>query len=290
MAVNYEKYLQLLAQSFKKVYSEMAKKQSDNHVMKASKACNVGDYGAGIAVLYEDRKEKLTGQFFLGLTDNKKAARLAAALYVSTDLPTMSDLDDTAATILNKFLCAVVDQTATEWDSLGLSTEFGPPLTLKAKKIKKAPPTQRETYIVTLSISGESVAVHVIFEEFGETLLKGKKILVVDDSRMIRMVLAKALKNQGCEVVEAVDGRDAVEKFQAEQPELTITDMVMPNMDGLEAIEKIKKMAPQAKVLVLTSTASKSEVIAAAQLGINGYVKKPVKPEKLIAAALDCFR
>ncbi len=133
------------------------------------------------------------------------------------------------------------------------------------------------------------MAVHVIVEEFVDTLLKGKKILVVEDSPVVRMVLAKALRNQGCEVVEAVDGRDAVEKFHAEQPELTITDMVMPNMDGLEAIAIIRKISPQAKVLVLTSAVGKNEVLAAAQLGIRGYVKKPVKPEKLIDAAVSCF-
>ncbi len=289
MAVNYEKFLQLLSQSFKKVYAEMVKKQGNSHVVKASKPGSVGDFGAGIAVLYEDRKEKLAGQFFVGLTDNGKAVRLAAALDASAGLPAGSDLDAAAANILNKFLCAVVDQTATEWDTLGLSTEFGPPLTLKAKKIKKIPPTQRETYIVSLSISGESVALHVIFEEFVDTLLKGKKVLVVDDSRVVRMVLAQVLKGQGCEVIEAVDGLDAVAKFHAEQPALTITDMVMPNMDGLEAIAIIRKMSPQAKVLVLTAAVGKNEVLAAAQLGIRGYVKKPVKPEKLIEAAVGCF-
>ncbi len=289
MAVNYEKYLQLLAHSFKKVYAETAKKHGKSNVVKAGKPSRVGDYGAGIAVLYEDRQEKLAGQFFLGFTDTKKATRLAAAIEGRTHLSAAAGLDDISSKILNKFLCTVVDQTVTEWDALGLSTEFGPPLTLKAKKIKKTPPTQSETYIVTLSISGESVAMHVIYEEFVESRLKGKKILVVDDSRVVRMVLAKALKGAGCEVVEAVDGRDAVEKFRAEQPELTITDMVMPNMDGLEAIDRIRKMSPQAKVLVLTSAVAKKEVMAAAQLGIRGYVKKPVKPERLIDAAVGCF-
>jgi two-component system, chemotaxis family, chemotaxis protein CheY len=289
MAVNYEKYIQLLADSIKRVYGEMAKKQTDSYVVKASKSADAGDYAVGIVVPYDDWKAQLSAQFILGLTDRKKAVRLAAAIPVDTGMPVITEFDDRTARILDEFMTAAVGQTGKAWDKLGLTTRFGKPVSLGAQQSQNTLNTIRDTYIVTLSVTGESIALFVTFEEIVKTVLTGKKILVVDDSRMIRMVLTKALKKQGCVVVEAVDGKDAVEKFDAEQPELTITDMVMPNMGGLEAIGRIKKKAPQAKVLVLTSTAGKKEVMAAAALGIRGYVKKPVKPEKLIEAAIGCF-
>ena len=289
MSVNYDKYLQLLAEAFKRVYTQMTRKQTESYVVKASKINKVGDYTWGIAVPYEDWKEKLAGQYFLGLTDPKKTARLVSLLDMDGALNAASELDDQAANILTKFMCTVVGEVVDEWDGLGQTTQFNLPLKLDSKKIIKLSPTSCETHIVTLRVAGDSIAMFVTFEEFAETVLTGKKVLVVDDSRTIRKVLVKALQNQGCTTVEAVDGADAVSKFKAERPELTITDMVMPKMDGLEAIRKIRKIAPQAKVLVLTSTADKKEVVAAASLGIRGYVKKPVKPEKIIEAAIGCF-
>lgn len=289
MPVNYDQYIQILAEAFKRIYAQTAKKQTESYVIKASKITPVGDYTWGIAVPYEDRQEKLAGQYFLGLTDLKKTIQLASIFGTGSELNDTSALDDQVANILTKFMCTVVGEAIEEWDGLGPTTKFNLPLKLDSNKIIKLAPTRSETHIVTLRVAGDSIAMFVTFEEFAETALTGKKVLVVDDSRTIRKVLVKALKNQGCTTVEAVDGADAVSKFRTERPELTITDMVMPNMDGLEAISKIRKIAPQAKVLVLTSTADKKEVVAAASLGIRGYVKKPVKPEKVIEAAIGCF-
>ncbi len=139
-------------------------------------------------------------------------------------------------------------------------------------------------------MSGESIAIFVTLKEVVENVLMGKTVLVADDSRMIRMILTRAFEKQGCLVIEAVDGQNAIEKFHEGQPDLTIMDMVMPQMDGFEAIGKIRETAPEAKVLVLTSFAGKKEIMAAASLGISGYVRKPVKPEKLIETAAGCFR
>ena len=69
MALNYDNYLSVLAESCKRAYADLAKKQTDIYVVKASKATQLADYTTGIAVPYEEWREKLTGQFFLGLTD-----------------------------------------------------------------------------------------------------------------------------------------------------------------------------------------------------------------------------
>jgi two-component system chemotaxis response regulator CheY len=290
MSVKYEKYLQVLANSFKQIFEKMSKKQIDSYSVKSIKESDASDYAVGVVVPYEDEKNRLAGKFLLGLSDKKKALHLASTIAKESGLPAISEFDDMAADILYEFMNTVVGQTITEWDNLGLSVAFGTPLSLDGEKIEKTLNTTHENYIVTLSVSGESIAIFITFEEAVESVLMGKKVLVVDDSRMIRMILRQEFEKQSCLVIEAADGQEGVEKFSNELPDLTIMDLVMPKMDGLEAIGQIRKMTSEAKVIVLTSTSKKSDVLAAASLGIRGYVKKPIKSEKLIELATDCFK
>ncbi len=289
MTVNYEKHVQTLAKLFKQVFGEMTSKQTESYMLKATKGSEASDYAVGIAVPYKDEKSDLSGEFILGLADKKKAILMASAIAENTGLPAISEFDDMAADVLFEFINTVVGQTITAWDKLGLSIEFDTPFSLEGEKIEKALNVTCESYIITLSISGESIAMFLTFEETANNMLKGKKVLVVDDSRMIRLILLKGFNKQDCSVVEAADGKEAVEKFREIKPDLTIMDMVMPNMNGLEAISEIRKIAPEAKIIVLTSTAKKSEVVSAATLGIRGYAIKPIKMEKLIELATSCF-
>lgn len=290
MDVDFDKYLKVLAESFKRVFEEMARKRADSYIVKASKESDASNYALGVTVPYEDDETHLTGKFLLGLTDKKKAARLASAIAKNTGLPPITEFDDMAADVLFEFMNTVVGKTITEWDTLGLSVVFGTPLSLHGEKVEKELNATRENYIVTLSVFGESIAMFVTFEQAAENVLKGKTVLVVDDSRMIRMVLRKEFEKQGCTVIEAADGKEGVGVFDKARPDLTFMDIVMPKMNGLEAIGLIRKMAPQAKVVMLTSSSKKSEVLQAASLGVSGYVKKPIKPEKLIAVAAGCFK
>jgi two-component system chemotaxis response regulator CheY len=268
----------------------MSKKQIDSYTVESIKESDVGDYAVGVVVPYEDEKDRLAGKFLLGLSDRKKALHLAATIARESGLPAVSEFGDMAADILYEFMNTVVGQTITQWDNLGLSVTFGTPLSLDGEKIEKTLNTTHENYVVTLSVSEESMAIFVTFEEAVESVLNGKKVLVVDDSRMIRMILRQEFEKQSCLVIEAADGQEGVEKFRNEQPDLTIMDLVMPKMNGLEAIGEIRKVASEAKVIVLTSTSKKSDVLAAASLGIRGYVKKPINSEKLLELATDCFK
>lgn len=290
MAINYEKYLKILAKSFKQVFEEMARKQADSYVVKASRQSDASEYAVGVAVPYSDEKEHLSGKFLLGLSDKSKAVQMASTIAQNSGLPAITEFDDLASDILYEFMNTVVGQTMTAWDKLGLSATFGTPFSLDGQNFEKTLNTTRETYIVSLNIGGESIAIFVTFEVAMQSAIKGKKILVVDDSRMVRMVLRLEFEKQGCVVVEAADGKAGVDAFKAETPDLIFMDLVMPNMGGLEAIEKIRAVSREAKVVVLTSTAKRSEVLAAAALGINGYVIKPIKPGKIMEVATACFR
>ena len=84
-------------------------------------------------------------------------------------------------------------------------------------------------------------------------------IMVVDDARFMRQVLIDIIKTNGLsrEIVEAVDGIDAVKKFQKYKPDLVTMDITMPGADGVQALRAILKINPRAKVIMITSVEEK---------------------------------
>jgi len=112
------------------------------------------------------------------------------------------------------------------------------------------------------------------------------KVLVVDDSQMVRLQVGRALTAAGFVVIEAVDGADAIEKLQ-ENPNtsLIVCDVNMPRMNGIDFLERKNELGNGVPVVMLT-TEGQSELIKKAKaLGAKGWVMKPFKPESLVAAA-----
>ena len=110
-----------------------------------------------------------------------------------------------------------------------------------------------------------------------------QRVLVVDDSSFMRSLLTKIIKKSPKidDVVEAMDGNSAVEKYQQEHPNLVTMDIDMPGMNGLEAAKKIKELDPKAKIVMVTS-ANKEEMKKEAQkIGTLGYITKPFDAEKI---------
>ena len=116
----------------------------------------------------------------------------------------------------------------------------------------------------------------------------GKKVLIVDDSRTIRQQVSFTLTKGGYEVVEAEDGVQGLAKLRAENGTIAmiISDVNMPNMDGLEMVENISKDASIKKVpIVMLTTEGNGEMITRAkQAGAKGWLVKPFEPDQLIAA------
>jgi two-component system chemotaxis response regulator CheY len=112
-----------------------------------------------------------------------------------------------------------------------------------------------------------------------------KKILVVDDSAVMRKIIMKNLKEAGFEVefVEAGDGKEGLEKYQAGGIDLVMTDWNMPTMDGLALVKEIRKLDPQRKtpIVMVTTEGSADKVKEAVLAGANNYVAKPFTPERL---------
>lgn len=117
-------------------------------------------------------------------------------------------------------------------------------------------------------------------------------IMTVDDSPSIRQMVGFTLRQAGHQVVEAVDGRDALEKLQRQSVSLILTDLNMPNLDGLELIRRARALpACRFIPIVLLTTESLAEKKQEARAaGATGWIVKPFTPQQLIAVISKVLR
>ena len=118
-------------------------------------------------------------------------------------------------------------------------------------------------------------------EPAAETTLKA---VIADDSAVMRSLLASILASMGVKIVaQATDGKQAIAEAAKHMPELACLDIEMPIMNGLDALEQIKKQCPNTKVVMITSRADRDLVTQAAKRGANGYIIKPFNPERIVS-------
>lgn len=111
------------------------------------------------------------------------------------------------------------------------------------------------------------------------------KILIVDDSRTSRRMLKEMLENAGHVVVgEAVDGEDGYLKYKELNPELVTLDITMPKLDGIEALQLIKKYDADAKALMITAAGQKEKMVRAVKYGASEFVTKPYETTDVLRA------
>ncbi|OXM84679.1 response regulator [Paenibacillus rigui] len=111
------------------------------------------------------------------------------------------------------------------------------------------------------------------------------RILIVDDAAFMRMMIRDILSKNGYEVVgEANDGAQAIEKFKELKPDLTTMDITMPEMDGIAALKEIKKIDPNAKVIMCSAMGQQAMVIDAIQAGAKDFIVKPFQADRVIEA------
>lgn len=110
------------------------------------------------------------------------------------------------------------------------------------------------------------------------------KILVVDDAAFMRLRASRLLVEAGHQVVEADNGRLAVETYLRERPDCVLMDITMPEMDGLEALAEIRLQDPHARVAMLTALGQQAIVMDAIKRGARDFVVKPFAPGRVLAA------
>lgn len=112
----------------------------------------------------------------------------------------------------------------------------------------------------------------------------GKKVLAVDDSKTMRDMVSFTLKGAGYEVVEAADGLLALEALGDQRVDLVITDINMPNMDGISLVKALRSnpVHSSTPILVLTTESDDSKKNEGRSAGATGWIVKPFEPEKLL--------
>lgn len=113
-----------------------------------------------------------------------------------------------------------------------------------------------------------------------------KTILVVDDSASLRQVVGIALKGAGYTVIEGCDGRDALTKLNGQKIHLVISDVNMPNMDGISFVKAMKAMPAYrfTPVIMLTTESAESKKAEGQAAGAKAWVVKPFRPEVMLNA------
>jgi two-component system chemotaxis response regulator CheY len=112
----------------------------------------------------------------------------------------------------------------------------------------------------------------------------GKTLLIIDDSASMRQMVTFTLKDAGYNVIAANNGKDALSKLEGAKVEMVITDLNMPEMDGIEFIRQMRSKAGYKflPIVMLTTESQESKKQAGRQAGASGWLVKPFRPEQLI--------
>jgi DNA-binding response OmpR family regulator len=108
------------------------------------------------------------------------------------------------------------------------------------------------------------------------------RLLVADDSETVLLMLQRRLEIEGYEVVTAVDGKEALEQADSEEPDLILLDAMMPRMSGVEALEKLRASGSDVPVLIISAHLDAQEPDRMEKAGANGTVPKPFDWDELI--------
>lgn len=116
-----------------------------------------------------------------------------------------------------------------------------------------------------------------------------KTVLVVDDAAFMRMMLKDILEKNGFKVVgEAANGEEAVKKYKDLKPDVVTMDITMPVLDGIKAAKKIKKIDPEAKILMVSAMGQEKLIIESIEAGAEDFIVKPFQPGKVVEAVKKC--
>ncbi|MGN0352704.1 MAG: response regulator [Roseburia sp.] len=112
-----------------------------------------------------------------------------------------------------------------------------------------------------------------------------KSVLICDDAAFMRMMIKDILSKNGYTIAgEAENGAKAVEKYNETKPDLVLMDITMPEMDGIQALKKIKESDPNACVIMCSAMGQQAMVIEAIQSGAKDFIVKPFQAERVLEA------
>jgi DNA-binding response OmpR family regulator len=127
----------------------------------------------------------------------------------------------------------------------------------------------------------------VVTDQAAEMRLKDKKILIVDDDPEVLESINQAMQVEGALTQTCSDGNTAVRICEVDPPELVVLDMMLPKRSGFLVLERIKRIATPPRVIMVTANEGKRHQQYAETLGVDGYLLKPVRLERLISLAQE---
>lgn len=113
-------------------------------------------------------------------------------------------------------------------------------------------------------------------------LLENAKILIGDDSILARKQLKDVLASMGCQnFIDAADGQESIDKYKSEHPDLVFLDIVMPVKDGIVAVKEIYEFDNDAKIIIVSSVGTQTQLKQAIEAGAKDFVQKPLNTEQI---------
>jgi DNA-binding response OmpR family regulator len=134
---------------------------------------------------------------------------------------------------------------------------------------------------------GGEVSEKKMVEQGEEMRLKDHRVLIVDDDQEVLGVIDQALQAEGALTQTCGDGNSAVRICEEDPPELVVLDVMLPKRSGFLVLEKIKKLAHPPRVIMVTANEGKRHQQFAEALGVDGYLLKPLRLERLITLAAE---
>lgn len=111
------------------------------------------------------------------------------------------------------------------------------------------------------------------------------KILIVDDAMFMRSLIKDALQPLGYDIVgEAENGADAFQRFQELKPNLVTLDIIMPDVDGIETLARIREVSKDVKVVMITAVDQRQSMLRAMNLGVSDFIVKPFAEDRVVCA------
>ena len=110
------------------------------------------------------------------------------------------------------------------------------------------------------------------------------RILISDDSRLLRKKLREELEKLNCEVTEAANGKEAIMKDLEDEPDGVILDIVMPEVGGIEALQVIREVSPDVPIVMLSSAGTPQKLMQTLKMGAIDFIQKPYTKEQIVKA------
>ncbi|MGD9124664.1 MAG: response regulator [Desulfarculaceae bacterium] len=273
-------HLKVLADSAGQVFQEMTDAKVVETVYKREQRL-VDRYALALAIPFQRRQSGAKGQLVLGFQDETNAALVASAIAENQNLPPVDGYDATATDLLSNYLSRVMDHCLQAWRAAGFAPSFGSPKTGLDLSMRVNDGLATRPYVVIINLAiGWVVLNFTVKEETAKPL--GKKILVVDKSKVIRGLLHNALSGVGCQVVEAKGASDAVKMYSEHDPDLTLIDLFSLEQDRLMPLFQEMRQSGQSKLIVLTEAENGAAPAGMSSLSGVTCLQKPVRMDQLM--------